>query len=96
MAILPYKAVNNMLASRVMTDVKTTPSTGDLASTNRLVEMEVRQGVLGYKVNGVKTHRLLGILPVKTSVNGFVSAENGQVVETNESLFGRLLNKIAP
>jgi hypothetical protein len=94
--VLPQKAVDNMLASKVMTDVVSEKADGNLGSIPSLVQLELKNGVLGYKIMGTKTHKLLGIIPIKTEVLAFVSAENGQVVDTTESFLGRLLNKIAP
>lgn len=94
--VLPDQAINNLLASKVITDVNSVPATGELASINRLVEMELRNGVLSYRFKGVKKHHLFGLVPINTQVESFVSAENGQVTETTESLLGRLLNRIAP
>ncbi len=94
--VLPQQAVDNMLASKVMTDVVSEKGNGSLASIPNLVQIEVKNGVLGYTIKGTKTHKLLGVFPIKTQVTVFVSAENGQVVETNESFLGKILNKIAP
>ena len=95
-AVLPQKAVDNMLASGVMDYVVGEKVNNDLASVPSLVQLEVKNGVLGYTIKGTKTHKLLGLIPIKTSVTAFVSAENGQVVTSDQSLLGRILNKIAP
>lgn len=94
--VLPQKAVDNMLASHVMDDVMSEKVKNSLASIPNLVKLEIRNEVLGYKVKGTKTHKLLGFIPIKTGVEAFVSAENGQVVESTQSFLGRILNKIAP
>lgn len=94
--VLPQQAINNMLAAHVMTDVISEKADNELASIPNLVKLEVENGVLGYKVKGTKTHKLLGFIPIKTSVTAFVSAENGQVVTSTDSLLGRILNRIAP
>lgn len=94
--VLPEKAIANMLASHVMDDVISEKVNNELASVPRLVALETKNGVLGYRVRGVKKHKFLGFIPIKTSVEAFVSAENGQVVDTQTSLFGRILNRIAP
>lgn len=95
-AVLPQQAIDNMLASKVMDDVVGERVNNSLASIPDLVKIETKNGVLVYKVKGTKMHRLLGLIPVKTAVEAFVSAENGQVVETNQSLLGRILNRLAP
>lgn len=95
-AVLPEKAINNMLAAHIMDDVVSEKVNNSLASVPELVKLEIKNGVLGYQVKGTKTHKLLGLIPIKTAVATFVSAENGQVVETSQSLLGRILNRIAP
>ncbi|KKQ65663.1 MAG: hypothetical protein US86_C0009G0031 [Candidatus Daviesbacteria bacterium GW2011_GWA2_38_24] len=93
--ILPDQAMKNMLASRMMSYVTSVKADGELASINQLVTLEEQDGVLGYFVEGMKEHKLLGIIPIKTKVKAFVSAENGQVVKTEQSLLGRILNRVA-
>ncbi len=95
-AVLPQQAIDNMLASHVMTDVMGEKVNSELASIPSLVKLEEKNGVLVYKVKGTKTHKLLGFIPIKTGVEAFVSAENGQVVESTDSLLGRILNRLAP
>ncbi len=94
--VLPQKAVDNMLAAHVMTDVEGVKVNNDLASVPNLVNLEIENGVLGYKIKGTKTHKLFGLIPIKTGVETFVSAENGQVVTSTDSILGRILNRIAP
>ncbi len=94
--VLPQKAVDNMLAAHVMDDVISEKGNNSLASVPNLVKLETKNGVLGYQIKGTKTHKLLGIIPIKTGVDTFVSAENGQVAESSQSLLGRILNRIAP
>lgn len=95
-AVLPQQAIDNMLAAKVMDDVASEKVDNELASIPSLVKLEVKDGVLVYKVKGTKTHKLLGFIPIKTGVEAIVSAENGQVVESINSLLGRILNRLAP
>lgn len=95
-AVLPEKAINNMLAAHIMDDVISEKVNNSLASVPEMVKLEIKNGVLGYQVKGTKNHKLLGLILIKTEVETFVSAENGQVVETSQSLLGRILNRIAP
>lgn len=94
--VLPQQAIDNMLASHVMDFVVGEKVDNELASVPSLVKLEEKDGVLAYKVKGIKTHRLLGFIPIQTGVDAFVSAENGQVVTSTDSLLGRILNRIAP
>lgn len=93
--VLPQKAIDNMLAAHVMDDVVSEKAENSLASVPNLVNLETENGVLGYKVRGTKTHKLFGLIPIKTPVTAFISAENGQVVTSTDSLLGRILNRLA-
>ncbi|QQG43656.1 MAG: hypothetical protein HYW45_01400 [Candidatus Daviesbacteria bacterium] len=95
-AVLPQQAIDNMLAAKIMDDVVSEKVENNLGSVPSLVKLETENGVLGYKVKGTKTHKLLGLIPVKTPVEVFVSAENGQVVESTESLLGKILSRLIP
>ncbi|OGE32678.1 hypothetical protein A3C59_03760 [Candidatus Daviesbacteria bacterium RIFCSPHIGHO2_02_FULL_36_13] len=95
-AVLPDSAIKNTLASKVMSYVTSASSKGELASTSKLVTLKEEGGVLIYQINGVKEHKLLGFIPLKSGVKASVSAENGQVIETQQSLLGRILNKVSP
>lgn len=95
-AVLPDAAIKNMLASRVMDDLQSENVGGSLASIAQLVKLEERNGILVYEIRGEKKHTLLGFIPLKTPVTAFVSAENGAVVATDQSLLARILNRVAP
>lgn len=95
-AVLPQQAINNMLAAHIIDEVVSEKVNNNLASVPELVRLESKNGVLGYQVRGTRTHKLLGVIPIKTGVEAFVSAENGQVVESSQSLLGRILNRLAP
>ncbi|MBI2018177.1 hypothetical protein HYS96_00550 [Candidatus Daviesbacteria bacterium] len=94
--VLPDAAIQNMLASKVMSYVTSVPAKGELASTDKLVTLTQKDGVLVYEIDGVRVHKLLGLIPLKSKVKAFVSAENGQVVKTEQSVLGKILNRIAP
>lgn len=94
-AVLPDAAIKNMLASKVMSYVTSSPAKGELASTNKLVTLTEQDGLLVYEIDGVREYKLLGFIPAKSKVKALVSAENGQVVQTKQSLLGRVLNRIA-
>lgn len=95
-AVLPDAAIKNMLASKVMSYVTSVPAKGELASTNKLVTLTQKDDLLVYEIDGVREYKLFGFIPLKSKVKAFVSAENGQVVKTEQSLLGRVLNRIAP
>jgi len=94
--VLPDAAIKNMLASKVMSFVTSAKAEGELASTDKLITLKEKDGVLVYEIDGIREYKLLGIIPLKSKVKAVVSAENGQVIKTEQSLLGRILNRIAP
>jgi len=94
--VLPDAAIKNMLSAKVMSYVTSLKAEGELASTEKLVKLVEQDGTLIYEIDGIKEHKLLGLIPLKTKVKAFVSAENGQVIKSETSLLGRILNRIAP
>lgn len=94
--VLPDAAIKNMLASKVMSYVTSVPSEGELASTDKLVTLTEKDDVLVYEIDGVREYKLFGFIPLKSKVKAFVSAENGRVIKSEQSLLGRILNRIAP
>lgn len=95
LTVLPDAAIKNMLASKVMNYVTSAPAKGELASTDKLVTLVEKDGILVYEIDGIREYKLLGFIPLKSKVKAFVSAENGQVIKTEQSLLGRILNRIA-
>ncbi len=94
-AVLPEDALNNLRASKLMTDVTSSVTTGPLASITEVVTLEDHNGVLSYKVDGVKKNKVLGLIPVSTSVTAYVSAETGQVTDVQTSWLTKILNKVS-
>lgn len=94
--VLPDAAIKNMLASKVASYVTSAKAEGELASTDKLVTLKEVDDVLVYEIDGVRVHKLFGLIPLKSKVKAYVSAENGQVIKTQTSLLGRILNRIAP
>jgi hypothetical protein len=94
--VLPEKAVGDTLASKIMDEVNSVRVTGSLASVNRMVKLENTNSGLVYKVKGYKKQKLLGVIPVKNTLEAVVSAQNGQVIQTKQSVLGKALNKLAP
>lgn len=94
--VLPDAAIKNMLASKMMSYVTSVPAEGELASTDKLVTLTELDETLVYEIDGVREYKLFNLIPLKSKVKAFVSAENGQVVKTEQSLLGRILNRLAP
>jgi len=79
-AILPQQAINNMLASGIV-------------STTTGVDLKTESdGRLSYNIDGTKNEKLLGVFNVAVSKNLIVSAETGQVLTVNQSTFSKILD----
>lgn len=93
--VLPEAAIANIKASRIMDDVDSEVTSGSLASVRELVQLEEKNGVLAYQINGQKKYKLFGFIPIRLAVSAFVSAESGQIVESQTSFLGKILNKLS-
>lgn len=79
-AILPQQAVDNMLASGIVT------------TTTRVDLKTESDGRLSYNIDGTKNEKLLGVFDVAVPKNLIVSAETGQVLTVNQSTFSKILD----
>lgn len=94
-AVLPEDALNNLRASKLLTDVSSSVTTGPLASITEVVNLENYNGVLSYKVQGVKKMKIFGLIPVSLPVTAYVSSETGQVTDVSTSWLTKILNKVS-
>lgn len=85
-AVLPEQAVENMLKNHTLDEV-TSP-------TNN-ISVHDKNGHLEFQIEGVKNEKLLGVVDVKVPKSFEVSAENGTVLTTNQSLLSRILDLIS-
>lgn len=63
--------------------------------TETEIEIVERNNQLVYEIKGKKKIRILGLIPVKTSLSGYVSTETGEVVGESQPFFDSLLNLIS-
>lgn len=59
------------------------------------IEMETDKEKLVYKVKGKKREKLFGIMPVEVEKEVVMSAETGQLVDTNQTLMSKLLDALS-
>lgn len=95
--ILPDQAVQNMLAANVIDrvggqELVNLVQQGGIETLEQVIQLSEENGVPVYEIAGVKEQRLLGFFPVTTDVTVTVSAETGEVVDTEESLIDTLIN----
>ena len=93
-AVLPQPAVQNLIQQGVISQVTTTTT-----ATNGAQLQQVTLGLLNnqpvFRVIGVDNKKLLGLLPVDINKTAYVSAQNGQVVQTNESFVSSLIDLLS-
>lgn len=98
--ILPDAAVQNMLAANVIDRLGTAAvlealeatGSGRLTGVAGVVELGLRNNVPVYEIAGLSDQRLLGFIPVSIPQKVIVSAETGELVETQKPLFSTLLD----
>lgn len=101
LTILPDQAVRNMLAANVISrlntqDLLNKARLGNLTSVSDVVTLGERNGLPVYEINGFKDQRLLGFIPVTINRTVFVSAETGQPVAEEQSLFASIIDLLSP
>lgn len=79
-AVLPQQAVDNMLASGIVTST---------SGVNLKTESD---GNLSYSIDGTKNEKLLGVFDVTIPKNLIVSAQTGRVLTVNQSTFSKVLD----
>lgn len=85
--ILPDQAVQNLISSGVFSQVPT-------GQNNIQITTDSKGNVI-YEINGVKYERLLGVFDVAINKTGQVSAQNGQLVGVNQSLFSQIIDSLS-
>lgn len=98
--ILPEQAVQNLLATGIINRIETSSADTDtqtqLGALTGVVKLDVRNNDVVYKINGVKTHQVLGFIPVDTQTTAFVSTDDGSVVAQQRSLLANVVDFLSP
>jgi hypothetical protein len=95
--VLPDQAVQNMLAANVIDriggqELVNLVRQGGVETLGQVIRLSEQNGVPIYEIAGVKEHRLLGFFPVTTDVTVTVSAETGEVVDTQQSFLDTVVD----
>lgn len=94
--VLPDAAVANLIDKRIITDVvNASDSAATLPFGASRIELKDLDNKLVFEVKGIRKKKLLGLLPVSIAKTAFVSAENGDLVQVNESVFNRFLDALS-
>ncbi len=100
LTILPDQAVQNMLAANVISRLdpaflQQAARSGGLTSVSGVIALGERNGVPVYEIAGLRDQRLLGFIPVTTSIRVVVSAETGQTVTQEQSLLANIIDALS-
>lgn len=95
--VLPDQAVQNMLAANVIDrvggqELSDLIQQGGVDTLDHVIELSDKDGVPVYVIQGDKDRKLFGFFNVTTKVKVEVSAETGEVVDTNQSLRDTLIS----
>lgn len=95
--VLPDQAVQNMLAANVIDriggqELVNLVRQGGIETLGQVIQLSEQNGTPVYEITGVKEHRLLGFFPVTTDVTVTVSAETGEVVDTQQSFLDTVVD----
>lgn len=98
--VLPDQAVQNMLAANVIDrigadDLANIIREQNIETLGQVIELAEQDGLPVYEIHGLKEQKLLGFFRVTTNVNVTVSAETGEVIDTNQSLIDTLLSVVS-
>lgn len=101
LTVLPDQAVQNMLAANVISRLdpaflKSAAESGGLTSVSGVITLGERNGVPVYEIAGLRDLRLLGFIPIATPIKVIVSAETGQTVAQEQSLFANIIDLLSP
>lgn len=104
LTILPDEAVWNMLAANVISrlgppfirNAIVSTTSGQLTSVSDVVTLGLQNNVPVYEIPGIRDFKLLGFIPVSQPVTAIVSAETGELVETQESLMTKIIDLLSP
>lgn len=99
--ILPDQAVQNMLATNVISRLGTQAIVdaalqNQVASASAIIALGVRNNVPIYEIPGIRDFRLLGFIPVSAPVTAVVSAETGKLVTAEQPLLTRIVDLLSP
>lgn len=97
--ILPDQAVQNMLTKGILSKIDSSTLSGQLAgnlgSLNNVVDLEEKNNEMVYKLDGVKTSKLFGLIPVSLPTTAYVSAQTGNLVSQEQSVLANLIELLS-
>ena len=95
--VSPSQAVWNVLSSKTLSNVLSvaTNNTASAAAANNMISLTTLNNQPTFEIQGVTNKRLLGIFPIGFAKTVYVAADNGQVVQINQSFLNQLLQLLS-
>ena len=95
--VLPDQIVQNILAANIVDQIggqelASLVRQGGIETLDQVIRLSQQSGVPVYEARGIKQHRLFGFFSVTTDVTVIVSAETGEVLDTNQSFLDSVID----
>jgi hypothetical protein len=105
-AILPDKAVENILTKGILSKIgggiasgsgetTTGSESADTTSGDGEITLDEENGELVYNVSGTVGKKLFGLLPVNVKKEVKVSADTGEIINTELNFFNKILDALS-
>lgn len=91
---MPSQAVQNVLTQGLLTNVQSSANSTS-GTPSAVVSLTSLNNTPVFAVAGVSDKKLLGIFPVAYAKTAYVSAENGNVVQVDQTPLTKLLELIS-
>ncbi len=93
--LLPDQAIKHLLDNKILSNIASGSSQESSNSANPSVTLTERDNHPVFLVNGTVKKNILGIIPATFSKKVEVSAETGQVIDTQQSFLSKLLETLS-
>lgn len=97
-AVLPDQAVQNILQKRILNSIEeVSESASDTATASSSAQTTLTElnGEAVFKVKGFSNKKVVGLIPVSFAKTVFVSAEDGDIVKTDETFLSKILETVS-
>lgn len=97
LAVLPDKAIENLISKGVITNVLSSGTTtlANSSSANNIVGITEVDKNPAFEVHGVLNEKVLGLFPVAFTKTVYVSTENGTILKTEQSGYDKFLEALS-
>jgi len=90
-SVLPDEAMKHLKETGVLDEFEA-PNAGTASEDSELITYKEK---MAYKIKGKKRHRVLGFIPVNVDVTSYVSAETGEPLDKEQSLYSSIISSLS-